>query len=150
MKTFGKIMCVVLILLVLVALAFGIFVSCTPQGVEFWNNYKSSLEFVNDNTKYENRKKVEDSCRAMMATYKRDKIEYENNKKLYEENKKLFEDTGIESYLQQATDYMNLATGYRQQANNTVSTYNEYVLKNKSVWEDNVPADIDTELQYLE
>ena len=34
-------------------------------------------------------------------------------------------------------------------ANKTAATYNEYVLKNSYVWEENVPDDILTRLEYL-
>ena len=45
--------------------------------------------------------------------------------------------------------YLEIATGYRQQANSSASTYNNYVLKNSYVFEGNVPADIRMELEIL-
>jgi hypothetical protein len=35
-------------------------------------------------------------------------------------------------------------------ANDTAAAYNNYILKNSYVWEDNVPADIKTKLDYIE
>ena len=34
-------------------------------------------------------------------------------------------------------------------ANSTATSYNEFVLKNSYVWKDNVPEDIQKELEYI-
>ena len=38
----------------------------------------------------------------------------------------------------------------KTRANNTASTYNNYILKNSYVWKDNIPSDIKTKLDYVE
>lgn len=35
-------------------------------------------------------------------------------------------------------------------ANRTANSYNEYILKNSYVWEDNIPSDIDYSLPIVE
>lgn len=119
--------CVILIVVV--------FFGATPVGRAMWNNWFHTVQKADDATSYETRKSVEGTCRAMIATYEKDKAEYEANMKLYET-------TGYGFYIE-------VATGYRQQANSTASTYNNYVLKNSYVFEGNVPADIKTELEML-
>ena len=38
----------------------------------------------------------------------------------------------------------------KMRANKTASSYNNYILKNSYVWEDNVPSDIHIQLRYIE
>ena len=107
----------------------------TPTGKAMWNNWFYTVQKVDDATNYETRKQVEDTCRAMISTYEKDKAEYEANIKLYEETSDKY--------------YLEVANGYRQQANSSASTYNNYILKNSYVFEGNVPLDIRTELEIL-
>lgn len=131
-KILTGVVCVVVVLLLIVA---PIFFGATPTGKAMWNNWFHTVQKVDDATNYKTRKQVEDTCRAMIATYEKDKAEYEANLNLYET-------TGNEYYLE-------IATGYRQQANSSASTYNNYVLKNSYVFEGNVPLDIRMELEIL-
>lgn len=131
-KFLAGILCVVGVLVLVVA---PIFFGATPTGKAMWNNWFHDVQKADDATNYETRKQVEDTCRSMIATYIKDKAEYEANMRLYET-------TGDEYYLE-------VATGYRQQANSTASTYNNYVLKNSYVFEGNVPADIYMTLEML-
>lgn len=38
----------------------------------------------------------------------------------------------------------------KMRANKTASTYNNYILENSFVWEDNIPSDINYKLEYIE
>ena len=118
-------------LLIIVIIFFG----ATPVGREVWNNWFHAVQKADDATNYTTRKHVEDTCRAMISTYEKNKAEYEANMKLYESTN--------DDY------YLEIATGYRQQANSTASTYNNYVLKNSYVFEGNIPVDIMMELEML-
>lgn len=81
-----------------------------------------------DNVSYERLKKVEDTARAMIATYKSDKLTYE-----------AYKNTDVE-----------LATQAKIRANKTAVTYNEYILKNSFQWQGNIPNDIYNQLEIIE
>ena len=97
--------------------------------------FTNKVEFVDrkidDATNYETKKKVEDTCRAMIASYNSDRLTYEQYKDSTNEEK--------QSWAEQA----------KMRANKTASSYNNYILENSFVWEDNVPDDIQRELAYL-
>lgn len=119
---------------IVVIVLFGctIYWTCTPRGKAAWNDYWHIVNKVDDNTKYENRKKVEDTCRSMISSYNADKLVYQQYK-------------DSESELERSW-----ASSAKIRANQTASTYNNYILKNSYVWEDNVPSDIYMNLPYLE
>lgn len=96
------------------------------------NNYEYRLQKVDEATDYQTLKNVEDSCRAMIASYEADKLIFEQYKDSENEEK--------QSWGEQA----------KIRANRTAATYNEYVRKNSYVWKDNIPADIDEKLEYIE
>lgn len=122
----------VLLALFLVALiGTSIFFSSTPAGKAMWNNWFFAVQKADDRTNYETCKEVEDSCRAMIASYTSDKLTYEQYKDSDNEEK--------QSWAEQA----------RMRANKTAASYNEYVLKNSFVWEGNVPSDIVGNLPYI-
>ena len=98
----------------------------------FFNKVEYIDQKIDDATNYETIKKVEDSCRAMIASYESDKLVYEQYKNSDNEEK--------QSWAEQA----------KMRANKTASTYNNYVLENSFVWKGNVPDDIKTELDYLQ
>ena len=83
---------------------------------------------IEDKTSYETIKKVEDTCRSMIASYKTDKDTYEK----YKNNIN--------------TEKQNWAEQAKMRANKTANTYNEYILKNSFVFDGNIPADIETRL----
>ena len=128
MKTFGYICLVVLLVLVI---ALPIYFNATPSGKAMWNNWFHTVQKVDDDTNYKTLKKVEDTCRSMIASYDADKLTYEQYKDSDNEEK--------QSWAEQA----------KMRANKTAATYNEYILKNSYVWEDNVPSDIDYQLATL-
>ena len=128
LKIFG------IIILVLTILA-GIIVGGTLGGwFKTW--FKNKVEWVDqkieDRTSYDTMKKVEDTCRSMIASYKTDKATYDMYKDSDNEEK--------QSWAEQA----------KMRANKTASTYNNYILKNSYVWENNVPSDIYITLSYID
>lgn len=108
-----------------------IFFGFTPNGRTAWNNYTHSLQKADEN-QYETRKKVEDTARAMIASYKSDVNTYNQYKDSDNEEK--------QSWAEQA----------KMRANRTANSYNEYILKNSYVWERNIPSDIDYSLPIVE
>ena len=74
----------------------------------------------------------EATARAMIASYKSDVATYEQYKESDNEEK--------QSWAEQA----------KMRANRTANSYNEYILKNSYVWEDNIPSDIDYSLPIVE
>lgn len=106
--------------------------AATPIGRGIWNSYFHAVQKVDDLTNYETRKKVEDTCRAMIASYESDKLTYEQYKNSDNDEK--------QSWAEQA----------KMRANKTASSYNNYILENSYVWADAVPKDIKTELEYIE
>ena len=123
-----KVLTAILIALVLMAAFFCI----TPVGVALRNSYGFAVQKVDDATRYETRKKVEDTCRAMIANYEADRISYEQYKQS--------DDAEKQGWAEQA----------KMRANRTAASYNEYYLKNSFVWSGAVPSDIGDSLPYLE
>ena len=120
-----------IILIVVIIAAAGIFFGWTPAGRGMWNNYQYTMQKVDDDTLYATRKKVEDTCRSMLASYKADELTWKQYKDMDGEQR---------SWADQA----------KMRANKTAASYNEYLLKNSYVWEGNVPADIHYQLAYIE
>ena len=128
MSNTEKVLTAILIALVLVVAFFCI----TPVGVALRNSYGFAVQKVDDATRYETRKKVEDTCRAMIANYEADRISYEQYKQS--------DDAEKQGWAEQA----------KMRANRTAASYNEYYLKNSFVWSGAVPSDIRGSLPYLE
>ena len=115
--------------LILVALLVGYYVN---PGVRAWVNTRNAeIQKVDDATRYETLKKVEDTCRAMIASYEADKLTWEQYKDSDSEEKQGWADQAM------------------MRANRTAATYNEYILKNSYVWEGNIPDDIRAKLPTL-
>ena len=130
MKTFFAILGSLILIIAIIGLP--IFFGATPTGKAMWNNWFHEVQKVDDATRYETRKKVEDTCRAMIASYNTDKLTYEQYKDSDNDEK--------QSWAEQA----------KMRANKTASTYNNYILKNKYIWGGNIPNDIDYQLKYIE
>ena len=129
MEKFGVVMlCVLLCLCIALPIYFG----ATPGGKAMWNNWFHAVQKVDDDTNYKTLKKVEDTCRSMIASYEADKLTYEQYKDSDNEEK--------QGWAEQA----------KMRANKTASSYNNYILKNSYVWKNNVPADIYLELAIIE
>ena len=120
-----------IIVLIVAVIGLSIFFGATPTGKAVWNNWFHEVQKVDDATNYKTRKKVEDTCRAMIASYNADKLTYEQYKNSDNEEK--------QSWAEQA----------KMRANKTASTYNNYILENEYVWKGNVPSDIFYRLAYI-
>jgi hypothetical protein len=131
MGTGTKILAWIVSILLIFVICFSIFTSCTPMGKTMWNGYTNMMQKVDDRTLYEKQKIVEDTCRAMIASYNSDKLTYEQYKSSTNEEK--------QGWAEQA----------KMRANKTASTYNSYILQNSFIWKENVPADIYRELQFI-
>ena len=116
---------------VILIITMGYF-GCTPTGRAAWNNWFHAVQKTDDATNYETKKKVEDSCRSMIASYESDKLTYEQYKDSDDKEK--------QSWAEQA----------KMRANRTASTYNNYILENSYVWQNNVPSDVYMKLEYIE
>ena len=121
----GIIICAVLVI------GLPVYFSATPAGRAQWNSWFFKVQKADDATKYETIRKVEDTCRAMIASYESDKLTYEQ----YKDSKNDQE----HSWSEEA----------KMRANKTASIYNNYILENSFVWEDNVPADIKNRLEII-
>ena len=128
MKKFGIVALIVVITLIV---GLSLYFSLTPSGKATWNNWFHAVQKADDDTNYETLKKVEDTCRSMIASYNSDKLTYEQYKDSDNEEK--------QGWAEQA----------KMRANKTASTYNNYILKNSYIWKGNVPADIYMELAYI-
>lgn len=107
------------------------FFAFTPTGRLTFNAYTHTIQKVDDSTSYETRKKVEDTCRASIASYNTDKTTYLQYK-------------DSESELERSW-----ASQAKMRANKTANIYNEYILKNSYVFEGNIPNDIYMELEII-
>ena len=116
----------------IIIIGLPIFFNATPTGKSLWNSWFHSVQVADDNTNYETKKKVEDTCRSMISTYNSDKLIYEQYKDSDNAEK------------------MSWAEQAKMRANKTASNYNNYVLKNQYVWKNNVPDDIFMVLPYIE
>lgn len=112
-------------------LALVLFFTVTPTGRQIWNKNAHEVQKVDDATRYETRKHVEDTCRSMISSYTSDKLTWEQYKDS-DNNEK-------QSWAEQA----------KMRANKTAASYNEYILKNSYVWDGNIPKDINKELEYV-
>ena len=96
------------------------------------NRFFFQVHKIDDATNYNTIKKVEDSCRAMISSYTADKLTWEQYKDSEGEEQR--------SWADQA----------KMRANKTAASYNEFILKNSFVWQDNIPQDILQKLDYLQ
>ena len=120
------------IILFVAILFFCIYVSYVPEGIALKNKVLHSAQVTEDTTSYEALKKVEDTCRAMIASYESDKLTYE------------------QFSASESKEEQSWASQAKMRANKTAASYNNYILNNSYVWAGNVPADIKQELPYLE
>lgn len=115
----------------LIVLGVIVFMTLTPIGRSIWNTNMYAVHKTDDATNYKTLKKVEDNCRAMIASYTEDKLIYEQYKDSDSKEQRSWSDQA------------------KMRANSTATSYNEFVLKNSYVWKDNVPEDIKKELEYI-
>lgn len=115
----------------LIVLGVIVFMTLTPIGRSIWNTNMYAVQKTDDATNYKTLKKVEDNCRAMIASYTEDKLIYEQYKDSDSKEQRSWSDQA------------------KMRANSTATSYNEFVLKNSYVWKDNIPEDIKKELEYI-
>lgn len=127
-----KLFVALIIALVIALVTAFIFFGCTPWGRGMYNSWFHAVQKVDDATRYETRKKVEDSCRAMVSSYEADKLTWEQ-----------YKDSGKD-------EEVSWANQAKMRANRTASNYNNYILKNSYVWDGNIPLDIIAELPVIE
>lgn len=106
--------------------------SFTPAFRAAINDNMHAVQKADDATRYATLKKVEDTCRAMLASYEADKLTWQQYKDSESEEKRSWADQAM------------------IRANRTAATYNNYILENSYVWAGNVPEDIDMKLAYLD
>ena len=117
---------VISILLIVIGYNFA------PGVREAINKNQTAVQAVDDQTRYETLKKVEDTCRAMISSYESDVLTW-----------KQYKDSGNETE-------RTWAAQAKMRANKTASSYNNYILQNNFVWKDNIPKDIRTTLDVIE
>lgn len=127
-----KLIALIVAIVLIAGIGFGIFFGATHVGKATWNLWFGSIQKVDDATNYETLKKVEDTCRAMIASYETDRLTWEQYKSSNDEEK------------------VGWAEQAKMRANKTAAGYNNYILENSYVWRNNVPEDIRSELPYLE
>lgn len=127
-----SVIAVLIVLACILIIGLPIYFTATPSGVSAWNNWFGTVQKADDDTNYETLKKVEDTCRSMISSYNSDKLTYKQYKDSDDEEKQ------------------NWAEQAKMRANKTASTYNNYILKNDYIWQNNIPADIYRELPYID
>ena len=132
MKEKDWVLSIMIIVIAVVVIGGGIFFGLTPTGRAIWNSYRHTMQETDDQTMYKTRKQVEDTCRAMIASYEADRLTWQQYKDSDNAEK--------QSWAEQA----------KMRANKTASSYNNYVLKNQYVWDGNIPSDINHQLDYLQ
>jgi hypothetical protein len=116
------------LIVILTALLFVGFVFFAPNIRGAINNWRHGIQTVDDRTRYETLRQVEDTARAMMASHSADSLMWEQ-----------FKDSDVQ-------EERNWANGARMRANRTAANYNEFMLKNSYVWQFGIPGDIFREL----
>lgn len=119
--------------LIVISVIVGIVVFCFLvlglTGV--FNVFEFKLKKIDDATNYDTIKKVEDTCRAMIASYDADKLAW-----------RMYKDSA-------SAEKQSWAEQAKMRANQTAASYNEYILKNSFIWKENIPPDIASKLDYI-
>ena len=117
---------VISILLIVIGYNFA------PGIRETVNKNQTAVQIIDDQTRSETLKKVEDTCRAMISSYESDILTWKQYKDSESETERTW------------------AAQAKMRANKTASSYNNYILQNNFVWKDNIPEDIHTTLDIIE
>lgn len=130
-----KALCVIGIIILIIGSIVCLVIGSTGlRWFDTWFTNKTTYidKKIDDATNYDTIKKVEDTCRSMISSYKTDKATYQQYKNSDNSEKQ------------------NWAEQAKMRANKTANTYNEYILKNSFVWKGNVPDDIEQKLPTIE
>lgn len=122
----------VLVAIVACILLIVIGYNFAPGVREAINKNQTVVQVVDDKTRYETLKKVEDTCRAMISSYESDVLTWKQYKDSESETERTW------------------AAQAKMRANKTASSYNNYILQNNFVWKDNIPKDIRSALDIIE
>lgn len=122
----------VLVAIVVCILLIVIGYNFVPGVREAINKNQTAVQVVDDQTRYETLKKVEDTCRAMISSYESDVLTWKQYKDSESETERTW------------------AAQAKMRANKTASSYNNYILQNNFVWKDNIPKDIRATLDVIE
>lgn len=119
--------------LIVISVIVGIVVFCfLVLGLTgAFNVFEFKLKKIDDATNYDTIKKVEDTCRAMIASYDADKLAW-----------RMYKDSA-------SAEKQSWAEQAKMRANQTAASYNEYILKNSFIWKENIPPDIASRLDYI-
>lgn len=131
MNNTNKILGIIIGAIIVLMVATMLF-TITPIGKKMWNGWFYKVQVADNDTNYDTLKNVEDTCRAMIASYESDKLVYQQYK--------VSDNTEKQSWAEQA----------KMRANKTATSYNSYILKNNYIWKDNVPDDIKSKLPIIE
>ena len=118
----------IVISILLIAIGYNF----APGIRETVNKNQTEVQMVDEQTRYETLKKVEDTCRAMISSYESDVLTWNQYKDSDNEAERTW------------------AAQAKMRANKTASSYNNYILQNNFVWKDNIPEDIRTTLDIVE
>lgn len=118
----------IIVALVIIVLAFF----SIPSTREWINGIVYNVQKADDATNYETLRQVENMARAMISSYESDVLMYEQYKNSESEEERSW------------------ASAAKVRANKTAITYNNYILQNSFVWKDNIPEDIQQELEIIE
>lgn len=119
-----------MVVLIMIAVV-SVFCALAPSIVASINQWAYDVQKADDATNYDALKQVEDTCRAMIASYEADKLTYEQYRN------------------SDSPEQRSWAAQAMMRANKTATMYNEYVLQNSFVWAGNVPSDIRAELDVI-
>lgn len=125
----GRTLAILVVTGLVFLLILGFVYTPTIRGVVNAQDYL--IQKVDEATSYKIKREVENSCRAMIASYEADRLVYEQY---------------IGSDSQEERTWASQAM---MRANRTASSYNNYILKNSYVWANNVPNDISQSLEVI-
>ena len=101
----------IVISILLIAIGYNF----APGIRETVNKNQTEVQMVDDQTRYETLKKVEDTCRAMISSYESDVLTWNQYKDSESESERTW------------------AAQAKMRANKTASSYNNYILQNNFV-----------------
>lgn len=102
-----------------------------PNIHRFFNNWRFGIQEAHDQTDYATLRRVEDTARAMVASFEADRLQWEQ-----------FRDSDVQ-------EERNWANGAMMRANRTASSFNNFMRENSFVWAYGIPSDIDFRMEYL-
>ena len=104
-----------------VVLAIPLYFHFVPNGITTWSKWTAKSA---NQDMAETKTEVEKNCRTWIADYETQTLMYEQ----YRESSN--------------ADQQVLASAAKQKANEIADKYNDYFLRNKYVWDKNIPSDI--------